>query len=575
MKYFLLYFRQAFSCFGLLIALLASANVNTYSQKPTVGLLQYPNKQEHQIQQAGYVLFAPVSSTTTYLIDKCGNQVHSWNSAYKPGLSAYLLPDGSLLRTGNVGNPTFQLGGGAGGIIEKIGWDGSVVWSYKISSTTMCLHHDIIPLPNGNILAIVWNSIPAEQAKSMGRNPSKTGATVWSEKIVELAPEGTNSASIVWEWNALDHLIQDFDQSKSDFGVVADHPELININYITNPNPSNPDWLLFNSIDFNPELNQIIVSVHSFGEVWIIDHSTSTTEAMSHSGGKSGKGGDLLYRWGNPIAYNRGSSEDRMLYGQHNVSWIPKGLSDAGKIMVFNNGQNRPNSIQFSSVDIIAPPIDANGNYTLEANKPFLPKELDWRYIGGVPTEFFSTSLSSAQRLPNGNTLICEGTSGLLFEITPDKKIIWEYKNPVTLKGIAKQGDAVETSTNTIFRTSLYPYDFSGFTGRLIASGVPIELEPYLSLCTTSSVATVDNTNDFLIFPNPAEDLLQVHYPENSSQHREFSLINSLGNIVINQVANTNAGFSTIDVRTIPAGMYALKITSQSYSIVKKIIIIK
>ncbi|MBS1537182.1 MAG: aryl-sulfate sulfotransferase [Bacteroidetes bacterium] len=575
MKFLLPLVRRMFFTIIVILAVPLSLTLGIHAQKPTVGLLQYVNEQEQQDQQEGYVLFAPISSTTTYLIDKCGRKVHSWNSTYKPGLSVYLLPDGSILRTGNTGNPIFQLGGGTGGIIEKISWEGSVVWSYKLSSMTTCLHHDIKPLPNGNILVVMWSAMPAEQAIAVGRTPSKTGTTIWNEKIIELAPEGTNSASIVWEWSSWDHLIQDFDQSKSNFGVVADHPELINTNYITNPNPSNPDWLHFNSIDFNPELNQIMVSVHTFGEVWIIDHSTTTTEAATHVGGASGKGGDLLYRWGNPIAYNRGTADNRIIYGQHNASWIPKGLVDGGKIMVFNNGYNRSDDSSFSSVDIFSPTLDSKGNYTLAIGKPYSPEVPDWRYTDDIPSKFFSTSHSSAQRLPNGNTLICAGTQGLAFEIAPDKKIIWEYKNPITINGIAKQGDNVGVSTNIVFRMYLYPIDFKGFTNRTFESGEPIELDPYPSLCSTTFVEFDDKNTNITVFPQPAEDLLEIQFPERSTQPTEILLINLFGNIMSSKTVSYPANSCTVDVSNIPAGMYALKISNQSYTTVKKVNIVK
>src|SRR4051812_48815313 len=96
---------------------------NLFSQA-TVGLLQ-----QGVNDQPGYVLFAPLGYTQTYLIDKCGYEVHSWPSTYKPGNSVYFLPDGNLLRTGNTQNTTFS-GGGKGGIIEKIDWNGNVTWSY-------------------------------------------------------------------------------------------------------------------------------------------------------------------------------------------------------------------------------------------------------------------------------------------------------------------------------------------------------------------------------------------------------------------------------------------------------------
>ena len=81
-----------------------------------------------------------------------------------------------------------------------------------------------------------------------------------------------------------------------------------------------------------PDLDQIIFSVHNFSRFWIIDHSTSTAEAAGHKGGKSGKGGDILYRWGNPRGYAAGTKKDQTLFAQHNVHWIRKGLPGRGVI---------------------------------------------------------------------------------------------------------------------------------------------------------------------------------------------------------------------------------------------------
>ena len=91
--------------------------VGVASAQPTIGLVQLaPANLE------GYVLFAPLPSFNTYLIDKCGREVHQWNSAYRPGDAVYLLDDGTLLRTGNVNNPDFG-SGGKGGIIQKLDWE--------------------------------------------------------------------------------------------------------------------------------------------------------------------------------------------------------------------------------------------------------------------------------------------------------------------------------------------------------------------------------------------------------------------------------------------------------------------
>ena len=77
-----------------------------------------------------------------------------------------------------------------------------------------------------------------------------------------------------------------------------------------------------NSIDYNEEFDQILISVRYFNEIWVIDHSTTTEEAAGHTGGNSGKGGDLLYRWGNPKNIGREPRVINSSLGQHDASWI-------------------------------------------------------------------------------------------------------------------------------------------------------------------------------------------------------------------------------------------------------------
>ncbi|MBS1538370.1 MAG: aryl-sulfate sulfotransferase [Bacteroidetes bacterium] len=437
----------------LLIAFLLKLSY-TATAYPASGVLQ-----SNSGQQDGYILFAPMSSTSTYLIDKNGQQIKSWNSKYTPGKSAYLLPDGSLLRTGNFGNIYFRMPGN-GGIIEKYTWDGKLVWSYKLSDSLQCQHHDIFPMPNGNILAIVCEVKTAEEAIAAGRDPMRIDRILYSEKIIEIKPEGKSSGTIVWEWKAWDHLVQEFDPTKANYAPVAKHPELIDINYIYSENGDETDWLHFNSVTYNADLNQIMVSSYNLSEIWIIDHSTKTTSvAAQHTGGKSGKGGDLLFRWGNPLVYKGGTGDDQRLFGQHNPHWIEKGNPDAGKIIVFNNGFGRLDG-NYSSVDIISPIKDKKGNYLIEKGKSFLPQKAEWSYSGPEQSSFYSKTISSAQQLPNGNILICNGNSGLFFEINRNKQIVWEYKNPACNENGVIQDRSI---CAFVFRCNLYTSDYSAF----------------------------------------------------------------------------------------------------------------
>jgi hypothetical protein len=196
------------------------------------------------------------------------------------------------------------------------------------------------------------------------------------------------------------------------------------------PGRINPDWTHLNGVAYNADLDQIVVSVHAFSEVWIIDHSTTTTEATGHTGGRSGKGGDLLYRWGNPRAYRAGKAKDQRLFAQHNAHWIPRGLPGAGHLLVFNNGNRRLNG-NYSSVDEIVLPVDAEGKYAHKPGTAYGPDKAVWSYSAPKKSDFFAMLISGSQRLANGNTLICSGLNGTVFEVTPEKDVVWKYRNPV------------------------------------------------------------------------------------------------------------------------------------------------
>jgi hypothetical protein len=491
--------------FPILLTLLSCTCYLAIAQ-PTVGLKLH----QKGSLDSGYVLFAPIGNNTTYLIDKCGKQVHSWTSKYGPGLSVYLLPDGNLLRTGMIIDSNKFLGGaGVGGMIEKIDWNGNLLWSYRLCDSVQCQHHDIEPMPNGNILAVVWENRSLTAARNAGRRPLNEPMSVWSEKIVELKPTGTNGAEIVWEWKVWDHLAQSYDSKAPNYDSIPLHPELIDINYNS---ISSQDWLHINSVKYNPDLDQIVVSNHNWSEIWIIDHSTTTAQAATHTGGKCKKGGDLLYRWGNPAAYRRGTAADQKLFQQHDPYWIPKGLPNAGKIMIFNNGLNRPAGA-YSSVETITTPFNITTNSYSTKTMPYLPSQSDWIYTAITKPSFYSPFISGAQMLTNGNILICNGNSGDLFEINSSKEKVWEYINPVNSQGPVSQGTKASFA---VFRCGFYAKDYPAFTGKKLIAGNPIELNPIAYNCYTDSstnhtngIAINSYQNDFTVI-NPFSGELKV-----------------------------------------------------------------
>jgi hypothetical protein len=421
------------------------------AQPRTMGLMYYDSTQSYR----GYTLFAPLDYNVVYLIDNEGRLVHSWNAPSKPGLSVYLLADGSLLHSGRD--------------VNIRDWDNNELWAYNMHGDSWKRSHDLRQLPNGHIMSVVWRTRSVAEALAAGRNPALLDSTGLLSSCVYEVDTATNQ--IVWEWDAWDHLIQDFDSTKANYGVIRDHPELIDLNYGIGAERTPGNFMHFNAVDYNPDLDQVVASARIYSEGWVIDHSTTTDEARGHSGGRYGRGGDLLYRWGNPEAYGHAGADYHRLMYQHDVSWIPDSLPGGGHMMAFSNGDaTRP----WSEVAEWSAPMESLGFYALGADSIYGPEEPAWTYRDTI--EFYSSHIGGAQRLPNGNTLICEGRWGTLFEVTPDSQVVWKYISPVDSNGPMTQGEPLTEQRNNVFRCYRYGPEYSGFAGRSLVPGDPIEL---------------------------------------------------------------------------------------------------
>lgn len=513
-------------------------------QAQTVGLFKNDSTSFN-----GYTLIAPLGSNQTYLIDNCGFIVNEWsNSSYSPGASTYLLEDGSLLKTGNIQDTTLAAGG-SGGILERFDWDDNLIWNYTLSDANQRLHHDIAVMPNGNILALAFDYRPYAEAISSGRDTSLlTPGGIWSEKVIELQPIGFDSAIVVWEWFLWDHLVQDYDANAANYGVVKDNPQLINLNY-PGDYGDDPDWIHANALAYNEDLDQIMICAKNYHEIWVIDHSTTTVEAAGSTGGNSGKGGDILYRWGNPATYDLGDSTTQQFDGQHDAYWIPDGYKDAGKIMVYNNRFYNP--LNFSTVEIINPPVDADGDYFYEADSAFLPKTPDWTYQ--IP--YFSQIVSNAQRLPNGNTLICNGRPGVIIEIDSNEQIVWKYVSPAQSNGaILAQGNPA--MGNLMFRAYRFAPDYPAFDGKDLTPTVPIELNPTPSNCQLYFPTATINQDwemlDLRVIENPISNELRLENLTNSEI--QLVIVDLSGKVVLED--KTNATVIQYDVSNWTKGNY-------------------
>jgi hypothetical protein len=319
------------------------------------------------------------------------------------------------------------------------------------------------------------------------------------------------------------------------------------------------NWLHINSMQYNATLDQIVLSSRHMSEIYIIDHSTTTAQAATSTGGTYGKGGDFLYRWGNPQAYKQGTEADRKLYGQHYPHWIPDGLTDAGKLILFNNGFGR--SPSYSEVFILTPPTDTPGRYSYTSGTAYGPETPDYTYSNG--TNFFSRILSSAQRLPNDNILICDGDSGYFFEIDSNENIVWEYINPASNDGILSQGDSPIDFANIVFRAHKYAPDYAAFTGRDLTPGDPIELNPDLSGC--DNLGTTDFTlNTVKLYPNPTLNQISIASQKPIDAIEVYTVLGSKATSIQNS--------KSISLQSLKAGVYVVKIYSGTQKVTKKII---
>jgi hypothetical protein len=457
----------------------------------------------------GYTLIAPLRSMSIHLVDMDGKVVHSWATRHQPGAVTRFLPNGHVLRGANLeGNPRFH-GGGIGGRIEELDWDGKVVWEYELATAERTLHHDFTVMPNGNLLAIAWEYHAPEEAFELGRAANRIhDEGLWCDVVLEIEPVRPSGGKIVWTWRTCDHLVQDERELGKNYGAPADFPGRIDVNadhrfdpgeteaerlareererqmqgigYAGGkepdpqdaahapdaaPKPSekyDADWLHTNAVDYLPEEDLIVLSSPHLSEVWVIDHGTTTTEAANSKGGRRGKGGDLLWRWGNPRNYGMGDEQSTTLFAQHNPTWVRGERAGQYSILVFDNGDSRPGG-EYSAVLELALPFDPAKGFLRDEGWPFGPKEAQWSYTDRE--RFFSPFISGAERLSNGNTLICEGARGRVFEVTPAGLVVWDFYNP--------HGGEIEPSkqggkapSKALFRATRLPKDHPGLAGR-------------------------------------------------------------------------------------------------------------
>ncbi len=466
----------------------------------------------------GLALVNNMGSRTMKLIDSSGATVKSWSCNTGVAYVPYMLPDSTFWRPGTYSGATMR-GAAYGGQIEHISWNGTVLESFIWSSSYHQQHHDIHPMDNGHVLVVSWDRKTASQAQALGRQ--NINGDIWPDEVIEWDPEGD---SICWEWHFWDHLIQDVDPGKPNYGVVREHPELLDINlgYVMGG-----DWMHCNTVDYNEERDEVVVTSHNLHEFYVIDHSTTTEEARGHTGGRHGKGGDFLYRWGNPQNYDRGTSSDRVFYVVHGTNWIGPGLQGAGNLLTLNNGDRSGTSGDSSVVTEITAPLDSADHYYIHPDSAFGPRTTTWQYTNG--RSFYAQHLGGAYRMPNGNTMVTLGSASRLVEVSYDKQVVWQYN-----------------TGGQIGRAPKYPREFTGVK----------EEQP-------RPVAT-----ELAARPNPFRRSTALCYQLPAAGRAELSVHDAAGRVVARLVnAEQPAGTYSVPFETagdeLPAGIYFARLTVQ------------
>jgi len=535
--------KRLFTYIYLLAALLAGFAAKAQN---TLGLLLFDEEQIFD----GYNLIYPNHQSDIFLLDNCGEIVHTWSDVNdgRPGVVAQLLPNGDLLRCSTNGddiNNAFGTGG-AGGVLEILSWEGEIKWKRVIADSIYRQHHEAMVMPNGNVLLIAWQRHFVEDIVENGFDTiSNSQRELWSDSVMEIDVE---KDSVIWQWNSWDHLVQDYDSTKLNFGLVEESLYKIDINY-QEFSAGRQDFMHCNSIDYNQELDQILLSNRNYNELWIIDHSITTEQAR-------GSQGDLLYRWGNNAAFGQGESQNRFIFYQHNAQWVDGFVPDDnpyyGAISFYNNFID----LNLSLGHIIKPVWDSNSSIYLQSSDGFFPNDFFAEFSHPDTLKNYSTAASSLQILPNGNALMHAGRQGRAFELNPLGEPVWEYLVPLRFGEPAEQGQEIVLSHNFTFQLNRYPVNYSAFEGKDLSPKGYLELNANEDFCTiyTSSNSGINlEIRDFNIFPNPASAYITIQ----SLKAISFELLDSSGRLI--REIEVNSGNMEMYIGNLDSGIYFLK----------------
>ena len=379
----------------------------------------------------GYTIFQANEHGAT-LIDMNGGVVNHWQGL--KGFPNKLLKGGYVFGSRGERNKTY--GWQDQKDLIEVDWDGKVVWEFKknqfiedpgYESEWMARqHHDYqregnpvgyyVPdmecqTHSGNTLMVTHTDVV---------KPEISLHTLISDRIIEVDWDG----NIVWEWCVHDHFEElGFDEAAKN--AIARNPNIVG--------NGQGDWMHINSMSVlgpNQWYDAGDERFHPDNIIWDA-RETNILAIISKETGK------IVWKIGPDFTASRELRKIGQIIGQHHAHMIPKGLPGEGNILVFDNGgwagYGAPcrTSKDGTKVD--------KRDYSRVIEIDPVTLKVVWEFTGNVwggmipsigNTKFYSQLISSAQRLPNGNTMITEGSDCRMFEVTPDKEVVWEYYAP-------------------------------------------------------------------------------------------------------------------------------------------------
>jgi hypothetical protein len=536
-------------------------------------------------QWNGYFLVASQNATSATLYDTSWTSFHTWTGLTgSTGYSAYLMPGGYLWRAAKATGTSFT-GGPICGKVTKHDYNGTLLWDYTYSTTAYCTHHDIQPLPNGNVLVIAYERKTAAEVTAAGC--TTFSSEMWPDKIVEIQPTGATTGTVVWEWHTWDHLMQNTDSTKANYvSSLVNNPQLMNINY-----KAAKDWQHMNGVDYNPILDQIAFSSHNLNEWYIIDHSTTTAEAASHTGGNSGKGGDILYRWGNPAAY--GASGTAILDVTHDAHWADEFSTVPGRLCGYNN---KGISASQSAADQIITPINGY-NYTITSSTAFGPATYTNR---NTVSGMYSSNMGATQQLPNGNELVTSPTTNMVREFNSAGAMIYSHSAstsqcrkynscyitnmPPAIPTVSVNNNVLSSSVATSYQWYLNGQKITGATSQTYtatqsgnfvvriadANGCVYQYSKTYKYVKPNSIVDVNFNDKLNIYPNPTTGIVNIKDATLFGKQYSIQVISNIGNLV-----NTFYNASTIDISSLANGNYFIRLISNEGTATKQILLNK